>query len=429
MIVCRRITHDLTFVLRVHNVPSLRIFNKENLMLPPDQIFASLAARKPDILAQGIANAQITAGGTKPTLDMVKHGCFIAARQMAIEIVRPGIKTLIANAAMLFAMTKGPRPADTVDVNEPDYIVWREQFDEAMMDAFGAELLRFAGQDFVGEFCTDSELDDGATQDKAADFAAKAIVTTAIRDRQPGQVLAEAGIVHDDFLAFVTVPAGGAASAAVDIVIDTAAAQKRVNEIVGTWALKQGAAFDMAAATDLMKGAFDDDDFLPLTYIETMGGTAADRPFFAALYKAEGTGVVERVVAAAMMTALTGVPSEIAAPPAEKPKRTTKKVAVPEVPPPPPPPPPVLAGQAAPEPATAQRPAGDDYADVVTLIREHGSTTDAELVAFVGKSRATIKNIGDGKAKCPLSPAQRKALTLHLQGHADGLALAIRRLA
>ena len=390
-------------------------------MLPTSGLFALLAPRKDDILAGAVAQGRIMAGGSQPTIDMVKAAGLEVARQAVVTLLEPQCKAVLDQAALMFPLVHGPRPVTPAD--DPAYIGWKDQFDEHIMDAIGPEALRMAGQDFIGEYCTESEIDEDTVREAAAQTMARNMVRTAVSDRQPGQVLAEIGIVHDDLIKVAVVPEGGAKPEAQAIAEPVARAH--VERLVGAWAIKLGmGAFSVDYATEVLTIAFDDDDFLPLPYIEQLGGTMADAPYFRAYFKAAGKDAIANTANAAMMAALTGAVVEMPkdAPKLKKPKKSAT-VVDPVVPPPP-----LVPSVSQPTTKAAGDP-DDDIADVFKLLKEHGSDSVDALAAFVGKSRAWMANVISGKTtNCKASAAQRNALLKHLQMRKAGLQAAIDRL-
>jgi hypothetical protein len=389
-------------------------------MLPTSGLFALLAPRKDEILAGAVAQGRIMASGSQPTLDMVKTAGLERAKHMLLDTLAPQCQALLDTAATMFPLIHGPRPE--MPANDPAYIEWKDQFDEYIMDTIGQDALRLAGQDFIGEFLTESEIDEDAIRNAAAAKMAANMVRTAVSDRQPGQVLAEIGIVHDDLIKVAVVPAGGGAAPAGEPV-NEGVARAHVERLVGAWAIKLGMAdFTLEKATEVLRGAFDDDDFLPLSYIEVLGGTPADAPYFRAYHKAAGKDAVSNTANAAMMAALTGTLVEMPKD-APKPKKTKKSATV--VDPVVPPPPPSVLTQA---PTEAAGDPEDDIADVFKLVKQHSSDSVDALAAFVGKSRAWMNNVIQGKTACKASAAQRNALRTHLETRKAGLQAAIDRL-
>lgn len=401
-------------------------------MLPTSGLFALLAPRKDEILAGAVAQGRIVAGGSQPTVDMVKVAGLEVAKTAVEKMLTPQCKAVLDTAAVMFPLIHGPRPETPAD--DPAYIAWKDQFDEHIMDAIGPEALRMAGQDFIGEYLTESEIDEDAIREAAAQTMARNMVRTAVSDRQPGQVLAEIGIVHDDLIKVAVVDRTTGKNPALGegyTPINEGVARAHVERLVGTWAIKLGmGAFTIEKATEVLRGAFDDDAFLPLSYIEVLGGTPADAPYFAAYHKAAGKDAIANTASAAMMAALTGALVEMPKD-APKPKKLTKKekdaeaakAALAAVSPPPPP---VVSAVTAENKAAGDP--DDDIADVFKLIKQHSSDSVEALAAFVGKSRAWMNNVLQGKTECRASSAERSALRTHLQTRVDGLQAAIARL-
>jgi hypothetical protein len=210
-------------------------------------------------------------------------------------------------------------------------VTWRDTFDEHVMDAMGTDIVRDVGQDFIGQYVTDTEIDTPDTLTRAAQIMTDNLVEAAVAARTPGQVLAEIGIVAEDLAAHAApvTAAQAAAEAKVDRVIPEPEARAHVERLAGAYAIRLGiAAFDMAAMTELLTGAFDTEEFLALGSINTLRGDdkgISDGPFFAAYHKASKTCVAD-TVQAAMMAAMTGVvvdmPTGVKTP---KEKKKTKK--------------------------------------------------------------------------------------------------------
>jgi len=71
----------------------------------------------------------------------------------------------------------------------------------------------------------------------------------------------------------------------------------------------------------------------------------------------------------------------------------------------------------------------DDISEVIKLMLEHAGDGQEAIGDLVGKSRAHINNVKNGKAKIDkVTPAQRKNLITRLQLRIDGLQTAIARL-
>lgn len=394
------------------------------MTIPTSGLFALLAPRKVDILAGAMARCRLM--GAAPTIDMVKDAALEVAKAQLGSILLPECKATLDGAVMLYQVTRGPRPEG--DYNAPEIAEWRDAFDESIMDAIGVDALRLAGQDFIGEFLTDSEIDEETVRDAAASKMANNIVQTSIGDRQPGQVLAEIGIVAEDLQKLApNIAPGGLVSAGTPtaLLVSEPVARAHVERLVGTWAISQGiGAFDMDATTALLKTAFDDDPFIPLSAILSIGGKNEDAIYFAAYFKAAGKDAVANTASAAMMAALTGQIIEMpkGAPKPRKGKKSEPGANTSPVPPPSPPP---VSPVASSSPVAAGK---DDISEVIKLLHQHGSATDEELGVIVGKSRATVKNVRDGKTTLKVTADQKAALRAHILARAAGLQQAVERL-
>lgn len=398
------------------------------MTIPTTGLFALLAPHKDIILAGAVSQAKMS--GAQPTIDMVKTAGLDVARRMAADMIQGFCKSKLDVAVTMYGFTAGPRPADRA-MDDPEYVAWRDQFDEHIMDTLGQDVLRAAGQDFIGEYLTDSEIDEEVVRDAAAAVMARSIVQSNVLERQPGQVLAEIGIVAEDLaMAAGTIVGVGAAIKEMAPEVSESTARGHVEQLVGKQAisLMAAGAFDLAAVTELLKGAFDDDPFLPLEYISRLGGTQADQPYFAAYFRAAGKDAVSNTAQAAMMAALTGAIVEMPkdAPKPKKPGKGKKSDAAAAAPAVSPPPPPVVAsGLVTTEPKAA---GDDDITDVIKLMLLHGGDSQEEVGNLVGKSRAHVNNAKAGKAKVTVTALQRKNLITRLQLHIDGLQQAIARL-
>lgn len=391
-------------------------------MLPYSQIFTMMADHKSAILAEGVRQAQTMANGGLPTLDMIKGACADYARHIAKSWLLPGAIETLQKAVAGYVAQMGPRQ----DGSDPDAVAWRDAFDEHIMDVIGKDMLRDIGQDFIGEWITDSEIDNPDTLNRAAQVMTERLVEAAVKNRAPGAVLSEIGIVHADLLPYCAVPsAEQAAAAKIEAKpIDEAVARAHVERIVGNYAIKLGAAnFDMVAVGELLKSAFDDEEFLALGYIETLGGARADWPYFAAYMKASPTHLSD-TLNAAFMASITGqvvdMPKGAPKPPKEKKERKTKattgggETSATGAPP---------AGIAAPLPRTDTSRPGEaaDLRRVIELMREHGSDGEEALGKVLGVSRGTVNNIvKKGKAWTPTDDVKTKVFEL-LCHRIDGL--------
>lgn len=383
-------------------------------MLPHSQIFTMMATHKAAILAEGVRQAQMLAPGALPTLDMIKGACVGYAREIGKQWLLPGAIETLQGAVTTYATQMGPRPGTAGD---PDEVAWRDAFDEHIMDVIGKENLRDIGQDFIGEWLTDSEIDNPDTLNRAAQVMTDRLLDAAAKGRAPGALLAEIGIVHSDLLPFCAAPSADQVKAAAIEAkpIDEAVARGHVERVVGAYGIKLGAAnFDMVAVTELLKSAFDDEEFLALGYIETLGGKREDWPYFAAYAKASPTHI-DDTVNAAFMAAITGqvveMPKVAPKPPKEKKERKTKATAGAANPAVGAPPPPVSVATA---PATTAGEAAD-LRRVIELMREHGSDGEEALGKVLGVSRGTVNNIvkkGKAWAPTPEVKAEVKALLM-----------------
>lgn len=392
------------------------------MTIPTTGLFTLLAPRKDEILASAVTQARLS--GAQPTIDMVKNAGLNVARTMAATMIETMCKARLDVAVTMYGFTAGARP--TAPMDDPAYQTWRDDFDQYIMDTLGEDVCQAAGQDFLGEFVTDSEIDEPAVRDAAAAAMARAIVQSNVLERQPGQVLAEIGIVHDDLLKVAIVPAGTTAPAEAPVITESTA-RGHIEQLVGNYAIKLGmGAFDLEATAELLKGAFDDDPFLPIGFVERLGGSHADVPYFAAYYKAAGKDAITNTAQAAMMAALTGqiveMPKDAPKPPkGRKGKKSDATVPTAAVAPPP-----VVVASGAETPAKA--PGDDDVTEVIKLMMLHGGDSQEALGGLVGKSRGHINNVKSGKARVTVTTAQRKALITRLQLHIDGLQQAIERL-
>jgi len=376
-------------------------------MLPHKTIFTTMAAHAAAILAEGVRQAQ-TVGGVTPPFEMIKTSTFAYAQDVAKGWLVPGLIELFQKSVDAHVKAMGPRPQTAVD--DPDNKAWCDLFDETIMDAIGQDLLRDIGQDFIGEWLTESEFDNPDTLTRAAQIAAARLIEVAIqmpdgkgvKARSPGQVLAEIGIVHDQIAAYAMpgseTQSVTAANVVTPVTIDTPTARAHVEGVVGRWAIGIGmAAFDVAVATELLKGALDDDEVLCLGFVERLGGTKADAPYFVTYFKAEPTTCIDATVSAALMASMTGVVTE---PPkgTKKPKAPTKKELAAAA----------KANAVAPPPPTATVATVEkaNYLEVVKLLREARLATDEDLGKLIGVSRAQVANIVTKDKPVSLSRAQ-----------------------
>ena len=175
--------------------------------------------------------------------------------------------------------------------------------------------------------------------------------------------------------------------------------------------------------TELLTGAFDDEEFLALGSINTLRGDdkgMTDTPFFAAYHKASKTCVAD-TVQAAMTAAMTGVvvdmPTGVKA---GKEKKKTKKELAAEAKANAVAPPPAVTGTA----NTAQ-PAGDDFAPVIKMLHEHRLASEEGLGAMIGVSRGTINNVVKKDRACPLSAAHQATLKEAINARIVGLQTAL----
>lgn len=392
-------------------------------MLPYAQIFTMMADHKSAILAEGVRQAQTMASGGLPTLDMIKGACAGYARDIAKGWLLPGAIETLQKAVAGYVAQMGPRQKGS----GPDAVAWRDAFDEHIMDEIGKEDLTAIGQDFIGEWLTDSEIDNPDTLNRAAQVMTERLVEAAVKNRAPGALLAEIGIVMEDLAPYCAPPtAEQAAAAKIEAApIDEAVARAHVERLAGNYAIKIGAAnFNMAAVTEVLKLAFDDEEFLALGSIEAMGGTRADWPYFNAYMKASPSHLSD-TVNAAFMASITGqvvdMPKGAPKPPKEKKDRKGKKseatagvASPPSVGAPPPP-----ASVAAAPAKTAGEAA--DLRRVIELMREHGSDGEEALGKVLGVSRGTVNNIvKKGKAWTPDPVVAAKVREL-LRQRIDGL--------
>lgn len=396
-------------------------------MLPFATVFTMLAPQKEAILAEAVAQARSISGGGMPLFETVKSSTYAQAVAMAANTLRPGCDKLLSDAVTMFQLTVGPRPDD-----EAAAISWRDQFDEHLLDAMGADVTRAVSQDFIGEYMTDSNVDEPDMRVRVAQIMADRLVDAAVKGRTPGQVLSEIGIVADDMAKFAQPVQDGQAkwnAEAAIAMIDEPQARARVEQIAGKWAIKAGiAAFDPAALADALKLCFDEELFLALGPIEALGGTKEDFPFFAAYWKAASSTAINDTVAAAMNAAIVGAVVETPKGKPVKKVRIDKENATDAVVQPPKQTPP--APSAAMPPATAGGAAPkDDYANLIKLMREHSADNDTEIGTLIGKTRGTVGNIAAGKAPCKLTPDQISNLRVLLGKRIAGLQAALAMLA
>lgn len=384
-------------------------------MLPYATIFTVMGAHKALVLAEGVRQAQALAAGTKPTIEQVKLATFGYAKTVAEGWLLPDLTTALQKGVASYVSAHGPRPA--TDKNDPLNVSWCDGFDEYLMDAIGTDTLRGLGQDFIGQYLTDSEMDENTVLTSAAEQGAKLLVEAAVHagqkeGRSPGQVLAEVGIVHEDLAAHALPGGAPEAVVAAEPVIDEVTARVRVEQIIGRWAIGVGvAALDPAAMAANFKPMFDDEHFLVLGPIQTIGGKTEDVPYFMAYFKAHGAACVDQSVAAAFNAALTGEVVTDAKPvkPAGGKAKKTK-------------------AQAVPPPVSVAEP-GTDHSAIIKLLREHRLRTDEDLGNIMGVSRAQVANIATKGKAVTLTPKIRAALLAAVDERLAGLSTARQSLA
>lgn len=397
-------------------------------MLPYAQIFTMMADHKSAILAEGVRQAQTMANGGLPTLDMIKGACAGYARDIAKGWLLPGAIETLQGAVTTFMAAAGPRPAGELAS------AWNDLFDEHIMDAIGVDTLRDIGQDFIGEWLTDSEIDNPDTLNRAAQVMTERLVEAAVKNRAPGALLAEIPIVMEDLTPYCAPPtAEQAAAAKIEAKpIDEAVARAHVERTVGAYAIKIGAAnFNPAAVAEVLKLAFDDEEFLALGSIEAMGGTRADWPYFSAYMKASPSHIGD-TVNAAFMASITGqvvdMPKGAPKAPKKKKERKTKATAGGPTAPAVVAPPPQPAGSAPVAATGAAASAAGEAADlrrVIELMRDHGSDGEEALGKVLGVSRGTVNNIvKKGKAWTP-TPEVKAAVKALLMTRIGGLQAAV----
>lgn len=390
------------------------------------------------------------------TLDVLKEGALEVVKSLAIDKLRPGIDTLLANAVAGFVTLKGERPApgDRGDSDEARMEAglfearvaapWRDAFDDWLIAQIGSDLARAIGPSCMGEHFTDSDVDDPAVRAQVAIEIAHRLAESAMVMHDPGntgdwvvsvnKTLSAAGIVDSDLLPNTSAQATAATTQEKETmaIIDEATARARVEQVVQGFAIRTGAdAFDPILLGELLGAAFDEDSFISLGAVERMGGSKEDVDYFRAYLLAAPLEVHSNTMTAAMAALATGAVVEPPKP--VKAKRIKVHAAPvpsggPSSPSPMAPPPLAPPGQvslpSAPGGASTPLPpvAGDgDYGNVVKLWREHGKDNDESIGKHLGVSRAQVSNIGGGKVKCPLTPAQRQAIQAALNVKIAGL--------
>ena len=155
-------------------------------MLPHKTIFTTMAAHAAAILAEGVRQAQ-TVGGVTPPFEMIKTSTFAYAQDVAKGWLVPGLIELFQKGVDAHVKAMGPRPQTAVD--DPDNKAWCDLFDETLMDAIGQDLLRDIGQDFIGEWLTESEFDNPDTLTRAAQIAAASSFFNSSRSARRAVIL------------------------------------------------------------------------------------------------------------------------------------------------------------------------------------------------------------------------------------------------
>jgi hypothetical protein len=79
-------------------------------MFPHKTVFASMAAHKELVLAEGVRQAAPMAPGGKPTNEMLKASIFGYAREVAKGWILPGAIELLQNAVKLLSVANGAAP-------------------------------------------------------------------------------------------------------------------------------------------------------------------------------------------------------------------------------------------------------------------------------------------------------------------------------
>lgn len=388
-------------------------------MLDYRTIFTTMAAHKGLILAEAVKNATVASGGGKPSLEMLKAAALDYAKQIAKSWLLPGVVETLATGVKAFEAARGPRP--NTDVNEPGNVSWRDDFDTYLMQCLGEDTCAGMGQDFLGEFFTDNELDNPDLLNRASQIGTERLVDAAVKGRSAGQVIAEIGIVAED-LEPLALPQMALQVGQVAVVpsvdIDPTEARVRVERIIGSWAIKVGVgALEPGKLAADVKLCFDDDPFLPLGQIERFGGTKDDVPFFIAYMKASKT-YVDDTVAAAFTAALTGQLVEPATKPKGRGGRKKKETAAGATAVAPPPPVPANAAAGV---------SGEDGAHIIKAFRGLVGN-DERLAQLVGVSRPQISAIVNKGKSIFLTNEHKAAIKAEAAARIAALQNALARL-
>lgn len=311
----------------------------------------------------------------KPTMETAMKAVVAELELVASKAVRAEYEPKLQEVYDMYTLMNG----EYADSDDKDN--WSEGMDEKVEELF-APLNPVLSQDWLGRYTIDTHLYEDQGVEKLADALGKEVFRSLAYGKEPGQTLANAGILRDhvqavfnSHTATLSTPEGKAAQAE--------RAASGINDVVANIKAHLGIGFDpLEVMADLELVCTEDDEILVGGAAQRLGMDQDDING-TQLYALEIGG---KEAFNAIWGAINAK-GETAVLPAPLPERSNK--------------PRYVQGDAA---------AVLNPAQVLTLLKEHSAISDNDLAATAGLSRTTLLKYINGEGEFAPDQTQREAL-------------------
>lgn len=363
-------------------------------------LIQDLLGEKGDIIERAMANPGL-APKRKPTIEHAMKAVAAEVEFACSQNVEKAVYPIIQDMYDMYVIMNGEYedvgvPADGSDVDEDVQKLEREEWASGLDDAFEACLEPYEpmlSANWLGTNTIDTRLWEPNAIVNMGRSVAKEVFKSLSYQKTPAQVLSNAGIVQADVEIYLEQhltqsPEKDKAMAE--------AADSSAEDIAAKIKAQVGAEFDQMEVYGDLELALDDDEILANGAGKRLGLDENDVQALQMVALEQGEDTAQYIID--LMNAA----------PAEKPKRERKPKA---------------------EGTTATAPKeGAVDADVLVLMKNHGSTKDTEMSASLGVSRATYNNWLNKKNPFNPDGDQYQTLRDELVTNINGLLEALAKL-
>lgn len=362
-------------------------------------LIQELLGEKGDIIERAMANPGL-APKRKPTIEQAMKAVAAEVEFAASQNVEKSVLPIIQDMYDTYTLMNGEYedvgvPADGSDVDEDTQKAEREEYASGLDDAFELCLEQYEpmlSANWLGTNTIDTRLWEPNAVVTMARSVAKEVFKSLSYQKTPAQVLSNAGIVQADVEIYLeqhltqTPEKDKAVAEASDTTLD---------DVVTKIRAQIGADFDQMEVYSDIELALDDDEILANGAGKRLGLDDDDVQQLQMAALEFGDDTADEIM------------TRLAAAPVEKPKRERKPKDT--------------------TPASAPKEGAVD-ADVLILMKNHGSTQDTKMSAALGVSRATYNNWLNKKNPFNPDGDQYTALRDELVGNINGLLEALAKL-